>query len=1654
MILRNFKIQKLNSIFLLGLIVFISSCLPPDRGGRELDDQGEVIETQKSDLPESNVSTFAKNYIQNGSEISASGISIAIDFNDALYLRGNNLSSYLSQISLNTSLCLPLYFPNNNDKKVVIVSPIINKIYNSTLKQFEFYLKVFPNDQDINESNCQTVDLIGQQVSLRSIPSTDITFKLDELCSSCLTNQVANNFDLYFNNGQIIQEIDLDHLSLTIQTNTTTNSNPTSSCLIDSHCSQDYDCCLQGQCVNHAAVRPETDTNSSEYLGSVAQILNNPGLLTNYAHLYFVCPNLINEDSGENNGGPTENEANAAAEILKNELEDYYLCLNRQDDEYSYCSIYYEDASDLINGGTYTFTNYNSDITFSGINSLITADNIVEIDYGGVTLYKENEVALGTNGTINAADDKLDSAQTVDISYNATNQSYNDTLKIRFKIDGTCEEIGTSLARCTKYYTFGRSSTPAMPADHDNVSKTFSLPYYANLAYSAIIKIDNITVPAGSSTWSTSGDDIIFDSSYDIYDNQDLEITYYVTDDATENFTVNDLMEARNYALGKVQEYCNCDGAECNIKPNEDNENDDFFSCVYPEPDNPDPLLQATVYLSTRSAATAYFNEDGVYYDYADFSTATTHEGEEFSYVNYNPPNRPNNQSNAVGFNEIYGSMGSGFLAIPAMEIEVVKNKVYDLYTDNGTFSQCTDCSSSYESNFVKFFPFNTNYRGAGYFPSSVESRRKGNLSSYPADDKLFGRACFVPATMIPWTHQTQDSIPDQRTNRRAAQHFLFANGYNRDWYGFDYGSLIGSYDGMTWFSVGNSRRTKAKSNKLFLAVNAYFSDLTLDNTYKVIISEMAPIINSGSEIEHDLESDGAECQRYHMCDTDQDCLTQLGYDYVCQNVGTVKTPWPVFDINGLETIGSTDITLMSLVGGTNGGSAKRCVYRGKGAICHQNPFNITATNSYTKTQNTTLNVCSLNNYCEDLGEDRFNDRIARYGIPPAAQNVSSYITTDSDTYGLAARVLGRPFSFFGEESVDTDVQTQLNANNVNSICIPGKNPSGSATTANLNDTGPTDANRSDSADKIFNIGKTYVSTINSDDEYLSACPGIDSNGYYSHTSADNLSSTNQQIYGISNNFSTNLFTHDAFSNSSLFNDTSTLITQEGINTASCLRTAGAPCFTDAECAPNRQIYSKAIAINDWQSMNEAEQQVWKEELTCASTVDRYLISSTSPNPEYDLTEQKCCRETGNNFTFYSQPHQNSDFTAFNTTNGEPLVPGINLDINSNERYSRINTIYDLLTTDSLNYPALIYPSESSASTTMTNYNTKQYNTLDVHNQRMCCSGSWVREFASGANANTGGHYWTNSRQQRIDKASFKRLNWLPDNGIDFYLDNAEFECTLDNWETAACEIRNILPGSAHEENFLNFFGLLELVGVPQVLIPSTQNQTNSIALTVGESQESITQYETAVEGTIVDLIDEEKIDATYSTVHYYSAANYDNFQIEAGKLKKVFSENKFACCLPAGTEVESTDDDDVCCTGFKGQIDGTVKCCLEDYTNLSVYTNRYISSEGSGLTDSEYDPLTGFIKNKETVLQKASTMCCSGNAAYGVAISDDLPIPLEGAAANLNAKTRRFVMDDELDNQTSPAASYYDIGLRWNHQVYCVPAGYNSGGGSGSTGQ
>ena len=71
----------------------------------------------------------------------------------------------------------------------------------------------------------------------------------------------------------------------------------------------------------------------------------------------------------------------------------------------------------------------------------------------------------------------------------------------------------------------------------------------------------------------------------------------------------------------------------------------------------------------------------------------------------------------------------------------------------------------------MRIFPENFRHKGGGYRPD-IFSSEPFKTETYRKDDLLFGRACWLPATMIPWSHRPQSDIKQQRLDRLTAQHF------------------------------------------------------------------------------------------------------------------------------------------------------------------------------------------------------------------------------------------------------------------------------------------------------------------------------------------------------------------------------------------------------------------------------------------------------------------------------------------------------------------------------------------------------------------------------------------------------------------------------------------------------------------------------------------------------------------------------------------------------------------------------------------------------------------------------------------------------------------------------------------------------------------
>ena len=1670
------KLRFLNIFTTIFLSINLVSCLPEPSQVREpdsLNDETATTDDEDTVVPTREL-TQDKNFFQLSGVESLGTMNVFADYKDTFLLRGNNLISYLRESSKvsQQNLCLSAKFPSATSLSVtdtILISAKIRSYFSPVLNTYEYFLQIDPNNKTANQIECSNPTLITNVQSVQS--SSGIAQSLNDLCPACTINLSSLSIKLFKATGEAVSTLETSHLFINVIPAAGTSTQQPTSCSQNSACTpKGFNCCLSGQCVNHGEKRPEVSSTSNKYIEALKILNSRPELIGNFSDIFYICPEMVPTDTTDDED--TEDPMESAEDLLT-DLGDIYNCLNPVLDEISICRKDFPAASESMTLAPATFEVPQDDVTFASVNSNITGENIVEIKYGGKTFYKEaltstdSTVALDiSNGTLNARNDNIADAQSALLQIPKPLGASNDVLSLYYKIDGTCEKLGSSLARCSKTYVQGQSSSPARPSDHQSGSQVFRIPSYANTNdFGVIVKVGGSAVSEGIDTWRLSGSTITFDSTeFPIYDNQKIEITYFVSDN------VKELTSSKVAAQDLVNLHCSCDPLEdkCSIKPiyTEVNGTSQItsYSCVYPSSNGPDMPLQETVYVSAKTVPHKFYDMDGVNYDLGEIGPDFKQEGKLFEYTQDNRL-RPNNLTNDIGFNEIYGSMNvDGTSPLPPTVVDVEVGENYDIFVDEGSFSTCIDCGTDYYSNMQRVFPTNFKHKGAGYFPDFVESRKRKNKSEFSADDFKFGRACFVPATMLPWTHVANEDVKTQRQNRLSAQHFLFANGMNKDWYGFDYGSVIGSFDGVRWFSIGSQRRIKATSNKLYIALNAYFGDLTINSSYKVTVTEeIDDISGAGSTITSDLDSDGALCQQAHLCETDNDCLTQLGYEYTCAQVASLQTPWPTFDSNGDEVSGSVTKSLASIIGGTNGES-RRCVYRGRGAACEQNSSSVSSSTSYTSNDITELHHCSPNTTCTLVTNAQFNTKIARFGTSPKSQNASSLVTDKSDLFGLGARNLGRPYNFYGSNQPSGAIRSQLQANNVRALCIPGKSPELANTLEEANKVKTTSAK----ADIISNVGVTYSSTIAQNQNYLATCPAIDEDGNFSAYQDLDLDDPDHSRFAIRENISSNSLLLSSFEKLNIFNDDESPIINMGLHKNTCMRAPGASCFSDFECAPNAFVADKVNSLTTVNGdVSDAEFNFWKEELTCGGPQDRYIAGGQFKNPEYELSQNRCCRETAKDFTYSTQKHEGSDFEVVDSL-GNPLIPGVNQDIDDPKRYSRTHTVYDKLISEPTKYPSLVgAASQPLAAFLVSAANIKQYNTLHLNNSRMCCTGHWVRNFASGTNGNGGGHKFLPTKMQNMSISTFKPLAWNANNvpAVNTFPSSVAYDptlltytCTPEDHMTADCEVKNISANSFEEKKYLEWFGKFELLGIPQVLIETNTTvfkplateplDTNNDGTDDFMPQDDISALTLPLDNTIKDVNVDGVVDATYNGTDYYSAASSENFEMGGSKLKKVFSEDSFNCCLPTGITVPEDTTNDQCCTGQFTNQGGAPRCCMNDFTDVSVYTNRYVSSEGASIdgqetSDSDVDPTSGYLK-KEIVLKMAENICCSGKATYGTVL-DQFFIPINYDKTFNDTRTRRWMYNESLDNSPSPTTGInrvdlFNAGVRWNDHVYCIP--------------
>ena len=292
----------------------------------------------------------------------------------------------------------------------------------------------------------------------------------------------------------------------------------------------------------------------------------------------------------------------------------------------------------------------------------------------------------------------------------------------------------------------------------------------------------------------------------------------------------------------------------------------------------------------------------------------------------------------------------------------------------------------------------------------------------------------------------------------------------------------------------------------------------------------------------------------------------------------------------------------------------------------------------------------------------------------------------------------------------------------------------------------------------------------------------------------------------------------------------------------------------------------------------------------------------------------------------------------------------------------------------------------------------------------------------------------------------FRCFNWLPS------ADNAPYTCKDFEKDDPGCNIVQTSPYSGKAKAVMTFLGKLELMGIPQIAIESGEffNTTVEGDMSCRSKPNAVTD-DTYPGGANAGAADKYAYPlglytdntngvagAEYSdgSKKLYSAIDANNFV----GMKQVFKADEVSSCLPAGTTMAVGADANLCCTGFINAKNN--KCQLPDFVDVSVYTNKYVSSEAKKLSANLFDQ-NGYIKDPSYVAQLAceKNICASGTLAYGVLVSR-LKTP---GQEDLEDKHYRFLEGSVNSDDANGILSIYNQGVKLNTHAYCYPAGSTS---------
>ncbi|MCO4755174.1 MAG: hypothetical protein KC478_11885, partial [Bacteriovoracaceae bacterium] len=284
---------------------------------------------------------------------------------------------------------------------------------------------------------------------------------------------------------------------------------------------------------------------------------------------------------------------------------------------------------------------------------------------------------------------------------------------------------------------------------------------------------------------------------------------------------------------------------------------------------------------------------------------------------------------------------------------------------------------------------------------------------------------------------------------------------------------------------------------------------------------------------------------------------------------------------------------------------------------------------------------------------------------------------------------------------------------------------------------------------------------------------------------------------------------------------------------------------------------------------------------------------------------------------------------------------------------------------------------------------------------------------------------------------------------------------------TTQCD-NGMEPGNALY--YLTKLARLELLGVPQIFYEPLYCNSNrsrlvggifDIASSTREAFDAISiDYDPNVNVQSLEQIYTDAVtgaDGSHTTAGIdENLTNHLNGKItfqDKVSLPQIFSGHEFKCCIELG---EKTPDSSKCCSNFS-TIDnaGDRTCKLPQGTNLNVYFNKFISSEGigeekpaGGLVEDDFVPVSGEPKLNLGVNNKLIALgqeyCASGSTRKGAAFGYFYGEPNNGSFIQINntdEDSKRFSIIDstnDLDGDNASGFNFFQQGLRWDHHFYC----------------